>query len=403
MTTSKKKTSSTAKKPRNQSVHPPPNTTGNRFDSLTLTLEETKPLYSEIASSNRVSEIPTSSTTPSDTQTKEPSLSALMGAIQNVMFRFDDREEELNEKFKSIDERFENLPSSAPSQPQQQLRSGNCESTQPVEDHIDNHSEKNNCLQDTNDDLCHSVSNMNLEDSSPPNHHPTNQGRNHPNSRRGNYNRYNPPSSADSNYLNQNQFSVAITNSNIKYDKMESYLSSKVLANDSAEAFKTVYSSIVRAIAYGFACQLDIMPSFQDLARDTHFEQLFLCGLFSDNLHKAKSVFDQIGEIILDFLKNESTISETKAPEAYTIVKANVFVTGWVLLETILQQRLTMCGADLDDDLDAKRINLAFEDNESYREFYVRTQQLHNEYRYHATDPTFIPVAKLMRRFLDHL
>lgn len=62
-----------------------------------------------------------------------------------------------------------------------------------------------------------------------------------------------------------------------------------------------------------------------------------------------------------------------------------------------------MCSADLDDDLDAKRINLAFEDNESYREFYVRTQQLHNEYRYHATDPTFIPVAKLMRRFLDHL
>ena len=96
-------------------------------------------------------------------------------------------------------------------------------------------------------------------------------------------------------------------------------------------------------------------------------------------------------------MKNENTISETKALEAYTIVKANVFVTGWVLLETIFRQRLTMCGVDLDDDLDAKR-NLTFEDNASYHEFYVQTQHLHNEYKYHATDPTFIPVAKLIRK-----
>ena len=185
--------------------------------------------------------------------------------------------------------------------------------------------------------------------------------------------------------------------------EMEIYLSTKVLANDSAEALQKVYSYIIRAITYGFSCQLDIMPTFNDPDKEIRFEPLFLQGLFSDNLRKAKSVFDQIGEIILDFLQSNDTISKSRTPKADTIIKANKFVSGWVLLECLLKQRLAICGADIDDDLDEKRVKLEFLPNESFQEFYVRTQMLMNEYHYNATDISFIPVVKIVRKFLQQL
>ena len=71
-------------------------------------------------------------------------------------------------------------------------------------------------------------------------------------------------------------------------------------------------------------------------------------------------------------LQNDACILEVKAPQAFTIIEANEFVTGWVLLETLLKQRLSICGAVLDDDLDEKRIDLTLQRNEPIQNFYVR-------------------------------
>ena len=393
MTTSKKKKGSTAT-PRKQQTQKSPGITTNRFGVLDTTPENPTPLYSEVASSNRISEIPVPMSKVQDTPKTEPSLSALLSAIQSINFRFDDQEENLNEKFKYIDDRFDTMDSRSRRESSAQVNEG---LTKIHSDNCDDQSNDDHTSSDIDND--HDSSSVAREQSN------ASQHQHRPNSRRGNYNRYQAPASADSqpSYLNQNQFSIAMTNSSIKFDKIETYLSSKTLIDDSAEALKTIYSSIVRSIAYGFACQLSIMPSFHDLDRNIRFEPLFLNGLFSDNLSRAKTVYDQIGEILLDFLKSDTTITESKAPEAFTIVKANPFVSGWELLETILRQRLTMCGADLDDDLDEKRIQMVFQANESYREFYVRIQQLYNEYKYHATDSSFIPLVKLMRKFLQQL
>ena len=222
----------------------------------------------------------------------------------------------------------------------------------------------------------------------------------------GNYRNHDTrPDSSDTNpsYLNQNQFSLAVASSKIKYVEMERYLTARSLENDSAESLKMMYEAIVRSITYAFSTQLTVMPSFADLDRNIRFQPYFLNGLFSDNLDKCKTIFDHLGQILLDYFKNSSCISEARSPEAYTTVKANVFIGGWSLLETLLKERLPSCGADLDDDLDAKRIALRLMNNESLREFYVRTQQLLNEYIYQATDPTFVPIPKIVRQFLSQL
>ena len=77
-----------------------------------------------------------------------------------------------------------------------------------------------------------------------------------------------------------------------------------------------------------FSLQIVVMLSFMDLDKDTKFESYFLSGLFSENHHKAKAVFDRIGEVIYDFWNSSTCVSEQFAPEAYTIVQANEFVTN---------------------------------------------------------------------------
>ena len=116
---------------------------------------------------------------------------------------------------------------------------------------------------------------------------------------------------------------------------MEKHLSTRELKNDSTEALKSMYESLVRSMMYAFATQLHAMPSFDDLDRDIHSKYLFLQGLFSDTLDKCKTVFDHLGQIILDYLKYENLISESRSPEAFTIVKANAFIDGWTLLEKL--------------------------------------------------------------------
>ena len=387
MTTKKKKFS--AAKPKPSPLTQTPSTTSNRYDELDT--DDAQPSYSSVVAANRVSESLPTKPDSNNTSLPEPSLRALMNAIQNITFRMDDRDENIGEQFKAIDERFIDMkqPTSSGSPPETQesgpvTKRHNTETPSPDND---NSHERPDHEYDVDAQSTSQV-------------HPV------PATRRGDYrSQFRPPSSAEStnNFLNQNEFYVAISGNKIKYVDMEKYIFQKVLSNDSAEALKKIYSAIGRMIAFGFSTQVNILPSFQDLDRDTSFEKLFLCGLFSDNLDKAKSVFDQIGEIILDFLQNDKCISETKAPEAFTIIEANESLSGWELLETLLKQRLTICGADLDTDLDELRVNLVLRPNEPIRKFYIRTQKLYNEYKYNATDYSFIPAVKIMRKFLQQL
>ena len=386
MTSTKKKKPAVAKAAKKQPVTCTPGATANRYDMLdSNTPDDSKPSYSDVAKSNRVSDLPPSIPDQQKSQVNEPSLTALMAAIQGIGFRLDDQEEHLS----SLDDKFDTMKSPSPhdsSTPDNQM------SNQDDLGVENNSSPPNDQETSDNDDDDDTRSDTKV----PP----------APTSRRGDYrNNFRPPTSADStqNYFNQNEFYVAISGNKIKYADMEKYILQKILLNDSAEALKKIYSSIVRMIAYGFSTQLSIMPAFKDLDRDTDFEKIFLGGLFSDNYDRAKTVFDQIGEIILDFLQNEQCFSEDKAPEAYTIIEANESLPGWFLLETLLKQRLPICGADVDDDLDEQRVNLVLQPNEPIRKFYVRTQKLYNEYRNHATDFTFIPAVKIMRKYLQQL
>ena len=392
MTTSKK--NSTAK-PKNRTPNLTPNPNQNRYETFADDSDEPKPSYSKVASSNRVTDMPlsTSKTEPTHGETmviQESKLDTLLNAIQNIDERMNDTDTKIQNQFWTMNSRFSALENTLEKSTNHDSDIDDTQLSRPDQDIQTESNRTDDMSSDAQDNVRSSDAQDNV--SRQP--------------RRGNdRHRYRPPQSADTqqSFLNQNEFTLAISNSKIKYVDMENYLQKKELKNDSAEALKQIYSFITRAISYGLSTQLDVMPAFMDLDKDTCFERCFLRGLFSDNLHKAKTVFDRIGEVIYDFWNSESCVSETNTPEAYTIVQANEFVSGWVLLETVLKERLQICGADLDEDLDEKRINLIFLPNESYRELYVRIQRLLNQYKYNATDPTFVPVVKIIRRFIKQL
>ena len=190
MTTSKKKKASVSNQ-KGQPLTPNPGTITNRYDMLNVPTTDPKQSYSAVASSNRVSEPPASSNESQEGTMPEPSLRALMSAIQGLTFRFDDRDEHLSDQFKSIDERFQTLtPSPSENIPPTDDQNGNQDNKElpPDENHIQS---------DDDNDASHEM-----------NDHPA------PTSRRGDYrSKFRPPSSAESshNFLNQNEFYVAIT------------------------------------------------------------------------------------------------------------------------------------------------------------------------------------------------
>ena len=393
MTTSKKGSSAA---PKNRPPTPTSSTNRNRFEKLTDQDDDQKPSYSKVASSNRVTDfsvsdehpaLPPSTTKDSQDQKFDHLLMALQG-ITDRLNTMETKIEQIDPSTDNDDDR--DNASSLPPDPSNEIP----DPPRPGDSHA-----QFNPPSSANDH----VNDFHPVDSIDPNVRHTENFANH---RRGNFRNHNrrPESSeTQQSYLNQNQFSLSVSNGKIKYIDMEKYLASRPLVSDSTESLKTMYETIVRSITYAFSTQLTVMPSFDDLDRNIHFKPYFLCGLFSENLDKCKTIFDHLGQILLDYLKNTTCISETRSPEAYTTVRANAFIGGWALLENLLKERLPSCGADLDDDLDAKRIALRLRDNESIREFYVRTQQLLNEYVYQATDSTFVPFPKIVRQFLSQL
>ena len=82
--------------------------------------------------------------------------------------------------------------------------------------------------------------------------------------------------------------------------------------------------------------------------------------------------------MIKSHLQSKNIINPRSCPEAHLIIQANQFISGWAILETLLQSRLTICGATFDIDLDAKQCETKFEDGESLQEFYIKIQNLQN-------------------------
>ena len=232
-------------RPKKQPATQSPGSNTNRYDSLDETPSDVpKPSYSDVASSHRVSDLTISKPEQNQDQVPEPSMSALMAAIQGLGSRLTKLETTAPPDDSTTPD--SSLPSQNPVEFDR-----NCP-PHDEHDHIDDDDEET-----CNDTRVPSA----------------------PTSRRGNFrNNFRPPASAESpqNYLNQNEFYVAISGGNkIKYAEMEKYIFQKVLLDDSAEALKKVYSSIGRMIAYGFSTQFTLMPAFKDLDRDTEFEKNF--------------------------------------------------------------------------------------------------------------------------------
>ena len=353
MTTSKKGSSAA---PKNRPPTPTSSTNRNRFEKLTDPDDDQKPSYSKVASSNRITDFSVSdehpAPSPSTTKDSQDSkFDTLLMALQGIT----DRLNTMETKIEQIDPSTDNdddrdNASSLPPDPSNEIP----DPPRPGDSHP-----QFNPPSSANDH----VNDFHPVDTIDPNVRHTENFANH---RRGNFRNHNrrPESSeTQQSYLNQNQFSLSVSNGKIKYIDMEKYLASRPLVSDSTESLKTMYETIVRSITYAFSTQLTVMPSFDDLDRNIHFKPYFLCGLFSENLDKCKTIFDHLGQILLDYLKNTTCISEAQSPEAYTTVRANAFIGGWDLLETLLKECLPSCGADLDDDLDDKQIALRLRDN----------------------------------------
>ena len=203
--------------------------------------------------------------------------------------------------------------------------------------------------------------------------------------------------------FNSNRFSVLAVDSKIKFTDMENYLSKRVLKDDSATSIEELYGRIVRSLNNAFSKHLQIMPSFRQLNRNTSFERLFLGKLFGSTRDTCQAIFDHLGDIIKEFLCSTSTIDPDRCPASYTAIKANSTNSGWNILESLLQARLAICGAVPDLSLDNQLTSLTLESRESYQSFYIRTQTLLDEFRFQATDDPFVPVPKIMKKYLQQL
>ena len=202
----------------------------------------------------------------------------------------------------------------------------------------------------------------------------------------------------------QNAFSIIVSSaSKIKYMSMESYLKDKTVASDSVRDIEKMYVDILMSLTFIFEMDLSFLPPFGGLGRDIDFESIFLRNLHGFTKQKCKSIFLRIGTILKSHLTSSNYISDKRCPKTSIVIRANPIATGWSLLEQILCDRLVICGGIPDYDLDAIRTSLAIQPRESYVDFYVRTQNLLNEYDLCYRNKTFVPTTKIMQTFLSEL
>ena len=190
----------------------------------------------------------------------------------------------------------------------------------------------------------------------------------------------------------------------IKYSAIEGSLSKRCLDDDTNQSLQKLYESIIRSLNIGFSTTLHFLPSFEEINANLSFDKNFLHGLIGSNYDKAKTIYLQLGQLIKDRLTDNECISKSKSPKAYLIIHAYIRIDGWQLLETLFKRRLVNCGALADNDLDSIRVNLMMQSNESVHSFFLRTQDLANEYTMQMSrHPHLIPHFKLVRRFVSEL
>ena len=142
-----------------------------------------------------------------------------------------------------------------------------------------------------------------------------------------------------------------------------------------------LYTGIILAISYGFSTDFDDLPAFQDLTPTINFKNLFLMNLISTPIIKrVTSVYNRIGDMIKRRLTDSECITPVLSPKAFHIVTVNKMFSGWKILEQLLKQRVVICGARSDVDLDKVRSGLSIMPNESYSAFYLRCNDLQTEY-----------------------
>ena len=234
MTTTKKGSSA---KPRNRPPTQTPNINRNRFDKFTDVTEDQKPSYSEVASSNRISDFadPDRSQVPPPDENKEPKdtkfdaiLTAIQStntAIKSINDRMDTTDSTVQNQFWAMNARFANMENiqdqatkSGDTDDDESLSRHNATNIPPNTSVINSDNHHHNNTRDrfqppqsagNNDNDYNATENIDSN---------VNRATNLPNHRRGNYrNHNNRPDSSDTqqSFLNQNQFTLAISN-NIK-------------------------------------------------------------------------------------------------------------------------------------------------------------------------------------------
>ena len=203
--------------------------------------------------------------------------------------------------------------------------------------------------------------------------------------------------------FNLNEFAIAVQDK-VKYTDIDKHLEKIVLQDDSMFHLEQVYSRIMMAITYGFNTTIEQLPSYQELHPNIDFRSIFLKDLVSDEvIRKVSSMFNRIGELIKMRLTNEECISSTRSPKMAKIIAIYKSFDGWTILEKILKDRVVLCGAVADNDLDVQRASLQLMDGEEYSAFYVRCHELQAEYELTMKNVQHVPYIKILQIFLDQL
>ena len=207
------------------------------------------------------------------------------------------------------------------------------------------------------------------------------------------------------NMFGQNIFSVIVHNATkFKYEKFQNYLNNVTITEETTQSLEVFYTHLCMALSFVFEDQhTELLPAFEQLDRNINFQEIFLDNLFGPTREKCYSVFSKIGSLLKIYLLSSTFIKSDKCPRIKTVLKANKLLNGWTILEKIFRRILVSCGGRPTTDLDALRTTLVFNNGESYIDFYIRTQNLVNEYHLRYNSLMFVPVIKITSRFIHQL
>lgn len=205
--------------------------------------------------------------------------------------------------------------------------------------------------------------------------------------------------------FNSNAFYLLLSDdAKIKFDSIDSFLSKRTLQDDSYQSLAQLYGAIFRALGVGLSNTLSFVPKFEELSTDLSFHDIFLRNLHGLHYDKAFAVYSAFGEHINDHLRSSTCINRARTPLAYEVVLGHKLLDGWSLLEELIRDRVVSCGALPDRDLFAKLMLIQLQPNESLQSFYIRLQDLENEFIILFQDgPDFVPKVKLAMRFVTEL